>query len=76
MNDDKRIEHLHLMLPGEERWEQQLLFRDRLRANPQFVAEYASLKRRLAEQFAYDREAYTEAKTEFVQRVLGSFAEQ
>ncbi|QGQ95021.1 GrpB family protein [Paenibacillus psychroresistens] len=69
VKNDKRIGHLHLMLKGEERWDKQLLFRDRLRMNPSLIIEYTNLKRKLAQEFINDREAYTEAKTEFVNRV-------
>jgi GrpB-like predicted nucleotidyltransferase (UPF0157 family) len=34
--------------------------------------EYAALKRRLADAHRFDREAYTDAKGPFVQRVLGA----
>lgn len=72
VREGKRTAHLHLMLPGEPRWERQLSFRDRLRLNPHWKAEYARLKRSLASQFAHDREAYTEAKADFIQRVTGN----
>jgi GrpB-like predicted nucleotidyltransferase (UPF0157 family) len=45
--------------------------RDRLRSNPEAAREYAELKHRLAVQFELDREAYTDAKAEFIRRVLG-----
>ncbi|MCQ4085356.1 GrpB family protein [Saccharibacillus sp. JS10] len=70
VKQDKRQCHLHLMLPGEERWERQLRFRDILRNRPHFVTEYAHLKMQLAERHKDDREAYTRAKTDFVARVL------
>ena len=41
--NDKRVVHLHIMLEGEERWNKQLLFRDLLRNNTDFVYEYANL---------------------------------
>ncbi|ALS78447.1 hypothetical protein AUO94_07120 [Planococcus kocurii] len=72
VKNDKRVAHLHLMLKGEERWEKQLLFRDKLRDNPHLVIEYAGLKNKLAQEFSLDREAYTEAKTKFVNLVLRS----
>ena len=51
----------------------QLGFRDALRKSQALAAEYAELKRRLAETFRLDRVAYTEAKAPFVQRVLCDF---
>jgi len=60
-----RTHHLHLVdEPGE--LQRRLHFRDRLRADPVLASEYAALKRALAERYRDDREAYTEAKGEFV----------
>ncbi|MEC0348046.1 GrpB family protein [Peribacillus frigoritolerans] len=70
--NDKRVVHLHILLEGEERWDNQLLFRDLLRTNQQFIDEYAILKRNLAKKYSNDREAYTKAKTEFINYVLKS----
>lgn len=56
--DDHRVAHLHLLDPASPRWAEQLRFRDRLRAHAGLAAEYAELKRRLAWEFAGDREAY------------------
>jgi GrpB-like predicted nucleotidyltransferase (UPF0157 family) len=62
-----RTHHLHLVdEPGE--LERRLRFRDRLRADPVVAGEYVALKRALAERYSNDREAYTEAKSEFVKR--------
>ncbi len=58
------------MVKGNERWEQQLLFRNRLRENSQLVYEYSTLKQGLAKRFNQDRESYTKAKTEFIKQVL------
>lgn len=65
--DDHRDAHLHLLRPGEPRWQEQLAFRDRLRADPRLRQRYAALKRRSAEAHADDREAYSQAKAEFIQ---------
>ena len=65
-----RTHHLHLVPFASPLWEQRLRFRDALRQNPALAAEYAELKLRLAQQFRLDREAYTEAKAPFIQRVL------
>ena len=47
-------------------WDRHLLFRDYLRAHPAVVEEYAVFKHGLSERFREDREAYAEAKTEFI----------
>jgi GrpB-like predicted nucleotidyltransferase (UPF0157 family) len=54
--------HVHIRRVGSFSEQFPLLFRDYLRVDPMAAAEYAAVKRRLAEQFAHDRLAYTEAK--------------
>ena len=51
-------------------WLERLAFRDRLRRDPDLASDYAELKSTLAAKFKLDREAYTDAKAPFVQRVL------
>jgi len=66
--------HVHVVAAGGEEERRTLLFRDRLRASAAFRREYEQLKRELAARFTADdpaaREAYAQAKTEFVERVL------
>lgn len=69
-----RTHHLHLVPMGSPLWNDRLAFRDALRGNPELAADYATLKTRLAVEFREDREAYTDAKTPFVNRVLASIA--
>jgi GrpB-like predicted nucleotidyltransferase (UPF0157 family) len=54
------------------RFRDELAFRDHLRTSPEIAREYAALKHRLAGRFSRDREAYTDAKADFVYRVLGN----
>lgn len=68
--DDRRVAHLHLLRPTDERWAQQLAFRDHLRRRPDVAARYADLKRHLAALHRDDRERYTEAKGDFVRGAL------
>jgi GrpB-like predicted nucleotidyltransferase (UPF0157 family) len=70
VSNGRRAVHLHLMLPGEQRWERQIRFRDVLRARPELVRAYAELKIKLADENKHDREAYTAAKSEFITQVL------
>jgi GrpB-like predicted nucleotidyltransferase (UPF0157 family) len=65
-----RLAHLHLMSAGAARWEEQLRFRDGLRASAALRDEYASLKTRLAAEFGSDRERYTAAKAGFIRQTL------
>jgi GrpB-like predicted nucleotidyltransferase (UPF0157 family) len=67
---EHRTHHLHLVPTGSPRFRAELEFRDHLRAHPETADEYAALKRRLAEELGHDREAYTEAKGDFIRAVL------
>ena len=55
---------------GADRWDQQIRFRDTLRANPELRDEYAAIKSRLSRTYADDREQYTDEKAVFVTRVI------
>ncbi len=66
----RRTHHLHLIPVGSASYRDELKFRDYLRAHPDSRDEYARLKEGLAVRFRRDREAYTEAKTDFVRDIL------
>jgi GrpB-like predicted nucleotidyltransferase (UPF0157 family) len=71
-----RSHHVHMFEVGHEQWDRHLLFRDYLRAHPEALAAYAELKRELAERYRDDRDAYTDAKTEFVRRTEARAGEE
>ena len=64
-----RTHHLHVVVHGAEPWTERMRFRDALRQQPELAVRYAVLKSQLAETHATDREAYTDAKAEFVRAV-------
>jgi GrpB-like predicted nucleotidyltransferase (UPF0157 family) len=66
----KREFHLYLMETTHPQWKAILEFRDYLIVHPEIAEEYTILKQKLAAQHKSDREAYTEAKTEFVNRIV------
>ena len=71
LRDGLRTHQIHLVeRTNTAWWDRHLLFRDYLRARPEVADEYAVLKRGLSERFREDREAYAEAKTGFVDRIL------
>ncbi len=61
---------LYLCLPDNEAHRERLLFRDYLRAHPEFAANYAALKRRLAEEADGDWDHYTGGKSDFVADIV------
>jgi GrpB-like predicted nucleotidyltransferase (UPF0157 family) len=67
----RRTHHLHLVPHKSARFRDELAFRDYLRSHPDAAAEYVVLKRDLATRFENDREAYTDAKADFISLALG-----
>ena len=68
--------HLHAVELHSRIWKEHLAFRDRLRADANLRAQYQALKLRLAEEFADDKAAYTDAKSPFIQAVLATAFER
>lgn len=65
-----RTHHLHIVPFESSLWFDRLRFRDALRSDSELAGKYAELKLRLAKRYRYDREAYTEGKTDFVTAVI------
>ena len=70
--DGHRTHHLHVVVHECDIWNARLKFRDALRGNAGLAARYLQLKQRLASENAQDREAYTLAKTAFIQSLAAS----
>lgn len=64
--------HLYVCAEGSVELIRHCAFRDALRSDPSLVKAYGDLKQSLAERFRDDRDAYTEAKTDFIEAVLKS----
>lgn len=62
--------HLHAVCTGSAFWNEQLAFRDALRASTQLRDAYVNLKLRLARTHEQDKAAYTAAKAPFIVQVL------
>ena len=69
-SDVERTHHLHLLPFESQLWYERLAFRDCLRSDETTRLAYRNLKLRLASEFRDDREAYTDAKTDFIQSIL------
>ncbi|ETT52149.1 GrpB family protein [Paenibacillus sp. FSL H7-689] len=70
----QKPEH-HLYVCNKESKEllRHISFRDALISNPEFVVEYANLKKELAIRYRENRQSYTDGKTEFVNKVLNEY---
>jgi len=64
-SNDNRTHHIHMVETDFEHWDR-LLFRDYLIEHPDVAEKYGELKQRLSGIHHNNREAYTEAKTEFI----------
>lgn len=60
------VYHVHVRYSGD--WDE-IYFRDYLRTHPKIAKEYAALKIELKAKFEHNRDAYTDAKSEFVKRI-------
>lgn len=64
------LRHHLYVCPDNREYQRHIAFRDHLRAHPREADAYAALKRELARKFGEDREAYNNAKREFVESIL------
>ncbi|MEF0939276.1 GrpB family protein [Rhizobium sp. BR 362] len=67
---ETRTHLVHIIEYGGAHWTRFIRFRDKLRANTPLARAYESLKIRLAEEYADDRAAYTEAKRAFIDEIV------
>jgi len=58
--------HIHVRYPGD--WDE-LYFRDYLKSHPETAEEYGNLKLELKTIYQYDRDAYTRAKSDFINEI-------
>lgn len=67
----RRTHHVNLVeITSVTGWADMLLFRDYLRSHCDAREAYTDLKQDLAGRYANDRDKYTKAKSEFVQKIL------
>ena len=65
-----RAFHIHVVEAGSWNEQRHLLFRDRLRAHPDDVAEYLAVKRELATRPWSDSQDYADAKDEIIAAIV------
>ncbi len=62
-----KVFHVHVHRTGDN---DEILFRDYLIAHPESAKEYETLKLSLLPEYRNNRDGYTEAKTEFVKKIV------
>ncbi|MGX8703512.1 MAG: GrpB family protein, partial [bacterium] len=60
-----KVYHIHLRYAGDN---DELYFRDYLNEHPVVAKEYETLKLQLWKQYGHNRDAYTNAKTDFISK--------
>ena len=63
----ERVFHIHIHKPGDN---DEIRFRDYLRKNPSVAKGYEVLKLSLLPMYRNDRDGYTEAKSDFIRRIM------
>lgn len=63
----ERVFHVHVRTIGDN---DEILFRDYLRDNPVVARDYETLKRSLLPKYEHDRDGYTDAKSDFVKKIM------
>lgn len=61
--------HIHMGPDDHTGLWDRIYFRDYLKTHPSVAREYALLKKDLADKYQFDREAYTDSKSEFVAEI-------
>jgi GrpB-like predicted nucleotidyltransferase (UPF0157 family) len=70
-SEDGHSHHVHITEPNSIFWIEHILFRDYLRKYPAAAEKYGELKQHLAQKYKTQRAEYGQAKTDFIQNVLG-----
>jgi GrpB-like predicted nucleotidyltransferase (UPF0157 family)/quercetin dioxygenase-like cupin family protein len=68
INGNSQTYHVHIRQKSNQ-LQDEIYFRDYLRQNPDICDEYAKLKYALAEKHQFNREDYTQAKSEFIIKI-------
>lgn len=63
----EKVFHIHLRLPDDK---DEILFKNFLNNNAEVAKEYEKLKLALAKQYKHNRDAYTNAKADFVKEIM------
>ena len=65
-----RTRHIHIVKWYGKAWDNYIFFRDYMNSHSDKANEYEKLKKRLASSFSDNRRAYTEGKTEFIEKII------
>ncbi|MBC7474343.1 MAG: GrpB family protein [Candidatus Sericytochromatia bacterium] len=69
-NNNIKTHHIHVVELTHEFWQRHLMFRDYLVLDSESANEYYVLKKYLSEKYPNEPEKYTNAKSEFIEKIL------
>ncbi len=67
---DIRTHHIHIVQTNDIQWDNYLYFRDKLNSDRQLAIQYNYLKEQLGNKYKENREEYTKAKNDFINKVV------
>ena len=67
---DIRTHHIHIVQTNDIQWDNYLYFRDKLNSDRQLAVHYNNLKEQLENKYKDNREEYTKAKNDFINKIL------
>ncbi len=70
LEKDIHTHYIHVVIWGQEFWNNYLNMRDYLNAHGDSAKEYSELKERLAKEYSEDRTLYTNGKAAFIEDIL------
>lgn len=70
LENDIRTHYIHVVIWGQAAWNNYINMRDYLNTHKKEAKEYSELKERLAKKYPEDRIAYTNGKSEFIEKIL------
>lgn len=65
-----RTHYIHVVIWEQEAWHNYINMRDYLNTHEKEAQEYSALKESLAKKYPEDRSAYTNGKSEFIEKIL------
>lgn len=69
-NKSSNTYNLHIVEYGDQKWENQILFRNFMNNHSEYRDKYCSMKMELANKYKDDRDTYTKEKTKFIVDVI------
>ena len=70
LDNNIRTHYIHVVIYGQEAWNNYINMRDYLNTHEQAAKEYSELKESLAKKYPKDRSAYTNGKSAFIEKTL------